>query len=284
MSEQESKIRILLVDDEADFRDSAKFALERRGIEVETASDGINALKTLKERNYDAVLLDIKMPGIDGSVVAHILRKDQPDLPIIILTGHGSIPQAFEATKSGVYDYIAKPCNMDQLAERLKEAVLAHPIEENEKKFRERTLLQGPAAVLLVDDEEEFLASLKPVLERRKMIVLIAKDGQEAIELLQKVNVDVVLLDVRMPKLDGIDVLTKIKSAKPQIEVILLTGHPKVEIAKQAIRNGAFDYLIKPPDIDELIKTIKRAFLAKNDVLEDKQQASVENILKKHPD
>ncbi|MBU0518511.1 response regulator [bacterium] len=284
MSDQQKKIRILLVDDEEDFRTSARDALQRRGLEVDTAADGVEALKALEGRSYDAVLLDVKMPGIDGAEVARIIRRDQPELPIVILTGHGSIPQAFEATKSGIYDYLPKPCNMDQLALKLKDAVLDHPVEETERQYQDLTAVQGTASILLVDDEEELLTSLKPVLERRKLVVTTACNGREALDVLGRVSVDVVLLDVKMPGLDGLDVLSQIKNLKPDVEVVLLTGHPNIDTAMQGIKRGAFEYLVKPPDIDELVKVLRKAYLFRQTKLEEQQEEKIQEILKKRPE
>lgn len=283
MSEKKGKIQLLLVDDEEDFLQSAARAFERRGIGVQTAKDGVAALQIVDSYSFDVVILDVKMPGIDGAEVARRLRKEYPQLPIIILTGHGSIPKAFEAVKKGVFDYIAKPCNMDHLAQKVEEAVRAHPIDTADKE-RKGISSTGKISVLLVDDEEELLSSLKPVLERRNMIVAMAKDGGGALGVLKDIGVDVVILDVKMPGLNGLEILQLIKKDYNDKEVILLTGHPNVDDAMRGVKMGAREYLLKPPDIEELTQAIRQAFTHRQREIEAKREDSLRDILKRYPE
>ncbi|MBF0119856.1 MAG: response regulator [Desulfobacterales bacterium] len=115
--------------------------------------------------------------------------------------------------------------------------------------------------VLLVDDEEKFVTNVSKLLKSRDFEVEIAFDGFHAIEILHEKSVfDVVVLDVKMPKMDGITALKTIKKCFPKIEVIMLTGHAKLESGIQAIREGAFDYLMKPCDIEDLSAKIREAY------------------------
>jgi DNA-binding NtrC family response regulator len=117
--------------------------------------------------------------------------------------------------------------------------------------------------VLLVDDETDFLDVLTRRLKKRNVNVLAVSSGEEAISLLEGVSADVVVLDVRMPGMDGIQTLREIKKKYPLTEVILLTGHASLEVALEGMRAGAFDYLMKPAEIDELLYKIQDAHQAK---------------------
>jgi len=117
--------------------------------------------------------------------------------------------------------------------------------------------------VLLVDDETDFLETLTKRLKKRNLTLKNASTGEEALRLLSLEPVDVVVLDVRMPGMDGIQVLREIKKDYPLVEVILLTGHANVEVAITGMRWGAFDYLMKPAGIDELLYKIQDAYKAK---------------------
>jgi DNA-binding NtrC family response regulator len=119
--------------------------------------------------------------------------------------------------------------------------------------------LVDPIKVLLVDDEAEFLETLMKRLKKRDVNVASARSGEEAIGLLGKEAVDVVVLDVKMPGMDGIETLRRIKRDLPLIEVIMLTGHANVEVAIQGMECGAFDYLMKPMDIDDLLYKVRDA-------------------------
>lgn len=117
-----------------------------------------------------------------------------------------------------------------------------------------------PIRILVVDDEQRFLENVAKLLPRRGFEVLPAADGHQALETVRTdQGIDVVVLDVKMPGMDGIAVLKEIKRLSPDLEVIMLTGHASVDSGTQAIRCGAFDYLMKPCDIENLIEKIKEA-------------------------
>ena len=134
--------------------------------------------------------------------------------------------------------------------------------------------------VLLVDDEEEFVETLAQRLEVREFDVTTALSGADALERLEHEEVDLVILDLQMPGVDGIEVLRKIKELKPLIEVIMLTGHATVETAIEGMKLGAFDFLIKPTETEELVEKINRAFGRKAEQDERIREAEVERIMK----
>jgi two-component system, OmpR family, response regulator len=117
--------------------------------------------------------------------------------------------------------------------------------------------------VLLVDDELEFLATLVKRLTKRGLNISTAKNGEDALKIIGGKVIDVVVLDVRMPGIGGIQTLREIKKKDPLMEVIMLTGHASVEVAIEGMEVGAFDYLMKPADIDELFYKLQDAFKKK---------------------
>jgi DNA-binding NtrC family response regulator len=114
--------------------------------------------------------------------------------------------------------------------------------------------------VLLVDDEDDFRETLQKRLRNRKLQVEGAENGYKALEILQNQDFDVVILDVKMPGLDGIETLKEIKIKKPEVEVIMLTGHASVESGIQGMQLGAFDYVMKPVPLDELLDKMRQAY------------------------
>lgn len=114
--------------------------------------------------------------------------------------------------------------------------------------------------VLLVDDEEDFVTALAERLQLRGIEAQIATDGETALALIETSPPQVVVLDVMMPGLGGADVLKRIKVRHPQIPVILLTGHGSIREGTDGLRQGAYDYLVKPIDIEELISKMQDAF------------------------
>jgi two-component system OmpR family response regulator len=114
--------------------------------------------------------------------------------------------------------------------------------------------------ILIVDDEEKFLTYLSKRLKMREYDVATSPSGEDALEKLRQHNFDIVILDVLMPGIDGIEALREIKKAKPFIEVIMLTGHASVEAGVEGMRLGAYDYVMKPCEAEELISKINKAY------------------------
>jgi DNA-binding NtrC family response regulator len=139
-----------------------------------------------------------------------------------------------------------------------------------------------PPSVLLVDDEAPFLATLSKRIAKRELKVASALSGQEALDTLKTgdgaSNFDVVILDVKMPGMDGLETLAAIKLKHPNLEVIMLTGHATVESAIEGMKAGAFDYLMKPCDIDLLLAKIDRAVVKKREHEEKILQAKAQMI------
>lgn len=119
--------------------------------------------------------------------------------------------------------------------------------------------MNSKAAILLVDDEEEFVNTLAERLEIRGFQPEVATSGQQAVELMAKRNFDVMVLDVKMPGMDGLKVMERAKDLRPDLPVILLTGHGSTDDGVQGMHQGAFDFLMKPLDIDDLISKIREA-------------------------
>ena len=139
-----------------------------------------------------------------------------------------------------------------------------------------------PPLVMIVDDEAPFVETMTKRLAKRDLNVISAFSGQEALDaLVEHQNVDVVILDVKMPGMDGIETLKNMKSAYPIIEVVMLTAHATVESAIEGMRFGAFDYLMKPCDMEQLMGKVNEATRKKRDHEEKIREAHVKEILAK---
>ena len=137
----------------------------------------------------------------------------------------------------------------------------------------------GIANVLLVDDEVSFVESFSQRLELRDFEISKAFSGQEALQILEADrNIEVVILDVKMPGMDGIETLAEIKRKHPLVEVMMLSGHADVESAIEGMKQGAFDYLMKPVDIDQIIKKVNDAATKKRQHEEKIIQARIKEI------
>jgi FixJ family two-component response regulator len=132
-----------------------------------------------------------------------------------------------------------------------------------------------------VDDEKEFVEALAERLEMRDFEVFIALAGEEALSEIREKEHDVIVLDVKMPGMDGIDVLREIKRTKPLVEVIMLTGFATVPSAIEGMKLGAFDFLLKPTETKDLIEKIENAHARKAEQEERIRQAEISGILKR---
>ncbi len=135
--------------------------------------------------------------------------------------------------------------------------------------------------VLLVDDEKEFIETLAERLKVRDFKVETAFDGYEAVSKIKEQDFDVVVLDVLMPGMNGIETLREIKSIKPLVNVIMLTGHATVETAIDGMKAGAYDYLMKPTDTNDLVGKIAKAYNLKAEHDDRIRKAEINKIIEK---
>jgi DNA-binding NtrC family response regulator len=161
----ESKIKLLIVDDEVQFLDSIAQRLELRDFEVAKASRGEDAIAIARREKFDLALVDLKMPGIDGKQLLEKLKQEHNFLEVVILTGHGSLESAVECTKLGAFGYLPKPYELDDLIGVLKDAYAARLKKKFQtdrariQKLTEIAMGSSPLGILRamreLDDEEK---------------------------------------------------------------------------------------------------------------------------------
>ncbi|MDY6970712.1 MAG: response regulator [Thermodesulfobacteriota bacterium] len=134
--------------------------------------------------------------------------------------------------------------------------------------------------IMLVDDEERFLSTTKKLLARKGHDIFTATGGADALEQLRIHSIHVVILDVKMPGMDGIETLKAIKRIYPMVEVIMLTGHGTVDSAVEGLKSGATDYLTKPTDVNDLIEKAEEAFEKRQRLEEKIRVAQVRSFMK----
>jgi two-component system, OmpR family, response regulator len=145
--------------------------------------------------------------------------------------------------------------------------------------FSESKELNMSAKVLLVDDEKEFLDVLGERMKLRGMEVKTTSSALKALDVLEKESFDVIILDLMMPEMDGLEALKRIKKNRPELQVILLTGHGSIEKGVEAMRLGAMDFVEKPADLETLSAKIEKARARKMILVERKVEEEIRNIL-----
>ena len=136
--------KVLLVDDEQDFLDSLAERMRARGMEVSTTTSAEEAIKKAETESYDAIVLDLMMPEMDGIEVLHAIKEKRPDVGVILLTGYATLDKGIEAMKMGAMDFVEKPADLKILSEKIKEAK-AQKMVLAEKKIQEKVkrIIQG---------------------------------------------------------------------------------------------------------------------------------------------
>ena len=293
-----SKIRVLLVDDEEDYVRTMAERMDMRDLQSTVALSGEEALQLLDTDPPDVIVLDLRMPGMQGMEVLERVKRDHPHIQVIILTGHGGEKEEREARRLGAFEYVQKPADLGTLVgtiqgawkrsiqaakEFIKEqgeefdrtmtaAALAEggmPDEAREVMEKAHGLARqtrniepgagGALKILLVDDEEDYVRTMAERLQMRDLGSNVALNGEEALSVLEDDLPDVMVLDLKMPGIGGLEVLEAVKSRYPDVQVIILTGHGSEKDEAIALRLGAFAYLKKPVDIQDLMAEVRRA-------------------------
>lgn len=145
-------------------------------------------------------------------------------------------------------------------------------------------MIKIPAKVLIVDDEKDFVEMFSLRLEQQGEKVSTSYSGIEALKVLEQGGIDVVMLDIRMPGMDGIETLKQIKKLYPIVEVIMLTGHGSTETAVEGMKLGAFDYLMKPADFEDIKIKLENARKRKDEHEERIRKAEARLLLRRSGD
>lgn len=176
-------IKVLMVDDEEQFRATTRKLLTRKGFDTLLAGSGEEALEQL-EKQPDVVILDIKMPGMDGHETLREIRKRTPDTPVIMLTGHGDLPSAMEARRSGAFDYLSKPCDIDLLAAKISDAFKTRQkgARPSERKIREAMIPFEEYASISSDQTiQEAIRALKDTFASRMSTSRLMETGHRSL-------------------------------------------------------------------------------------------------------
>jgi len=246
-----SKKTVLIVDDDRIIREQLARELKRNFFQTFLAADGKTALETFSKEEIEILLLDIKLPDMDGLEILETVKENKPDCEVIVITGFGTQEIAIQSLRRGAIDYIEKPIRMDELTTALGRA--------QEKLAEKEKLPYIIKTVLVIDDEVVIVKLLETFLESQGYQTFRAHSGEEGLNIIENNKIDVVIADIRLDGISGLDVLEKVKADKPDCEVIIITGFGTQEIAIQALRRGAIDYIEKPIRMDELTTALRRA-------------------------
>lgn len=276
------KIQVLLVDDEQEYAEDLSERMALDGIDSKVAFTAEDGLEALERDPPDVMVLDLRMPGMGGMELLNRVRTEHPETQVIILTGHGGKAAELEARDRGAFAYLEKPVDYGGLKMVINRAWnltkrVSHAVADDIRlsffgdmpKGDKSAATPSPTPpghfpkdglkVLLVDDEEDYVKSLAERMEIRDLESETAISGKEALSIMGTEPPDVMVLDLNMPGMGGMEVLKRVKADHPQTEVIILTGHGSPAEREEAIRLGASDYLNKPVEIQTLMTSVRTA-------------------------
>ena len=260
-------LRVLVVDDSPSAREIMEGLVLGLGYRVATAASGAQALAELRRAPYDLVLLDWRMPDVDGFATARQIRKDgqlaaRPR--IIMVTAYGNEAQARLAEQEGLDGYLTKPVTPSTLFDALmrafgKEAIGQGPVLRRGTSQEVQRRLRG-ARALVVEDNEFNQQVASELLAMLGMEVIVAGNGQDALATLQQQAFDVVLMDLQMPVMDGYEATRAIRQdpAFDRLPILAMTAHAMVQERGRCLELGMNDYVTKPIDPELLAATLAR--------------------------
>lgn len=230
--------KIMVVDDDPGMRLTLEGILEDEGFDVVSAEDGYRAIELAKQSHFDLIFMDIKMPGINGVDAYKEVKKVSQSSMVIMITGFAVEELIKEALEEGAYAVIYKPFEMGQIIDIVNKVL--------------RTAL-----VLLVDDKATDREILRAILEDNGYQVKEACDGPEAIAMASEQHYGLILMDIKMPGMDGFTAVEKIRQFDPQVKALFISGYTMEEPVIESLRQGAYAALSKPVDPDELLELIR---------------------------
>ncbi len=236
------KARILVVDDNEEFCQNVKDVVELHGYEVLTAYDGFQALDLVRQNGLDLVLMDVRMPVIDGVATFKKIKQIAPQTPVIMVTAYAVEQLVRDALRQGAFGFVRKPLDFELLFALIENAV------------------SKGALVLVVDDDRDLCANMKDVLSDKGYRACVAHDGSTAVEKAWESDFDVILLDMKLPPVNGLETYLSVRDIRPDVVVVIITGHRQEmgDLVEQAIEGTAYTCLEKPIDMDRLLSLLER--------------------------
>lgn len=241
------KPTILVVDDNQDLLETFAMILKRRGFYVQTAVNGSSAVDKFKEHKFDVTLMDIVMPEMNGVDAFKKIKEIQPQAPIILMTAYSDEELLQNARDEGIRQIIHKPIRIDQLIELIND-------------------IAGDQPILVVDDDADICDTLTKILESQGYSVQTAGSGEEAVSMSKDKTFQMAFIDVKLPNIDGLETLLRLKEINPDILVIMMTGfrNEVKEALDKAQAASAITCLYKPFDPAEAADIVRKTIEKKH--------------------
>lgn len=198
-------LRILVVDDDPDFAESLADVLRLPGHHVECASSGEESIDRLRNADYDLTFMDVKMPGRNGVESFLAIHRFKPDARVVMMTGYSVDQLLQQAVDNGAWDVLTKPFDPAKAMSMVEKIM--------------------PAGILIADDDPATVETIGELLTGRGYRVFVARDGREAVERVRSGGIDVLILDLRLPVMSGLETYLELKRTGHAVPTIIITGY-----------------------------------------------------------
>ncbi|MFH1753039.1 MAG: response regulator [Candidatus Omnitrophota bacterium] len=235
------KTQVLIVDDDLFFADGLSDILSETGYETTVVNSGEDAVKMAEKKVFKIILMDIKLPAMNGVEAYKKIKKIAPETRVILMTAFSIEELIADALKEGAYGVVHKPFDIDRVISMMESA----------KK--------DGCLVMVVDDDPNTRETLKDVAESKGCAVVLAKDGPEAIEIVKKRPEAIVFIDMKLPILNGLETYLALKKINPKIVAVMITAYRQEmkDLIEEALRNNAYTCLYKPFDPKKVLAVIE---------------------------
>jgi two-component system response regulator HydG len=240
-------LKIFIVDDNQDFAESLADILELDGHQVKLAFDGETAIEKFREQNFDITFMDVKLPGMNGVESFFEIRKINPQARVVMMTGYSVEQLLSQAIENGALGVLRKPLEISKLLALLEK-------------------VKPSGIILLADDDQDFVDSLEDFLTDHNYIVVVAHTGQEAVDRVLTNNIDILILDLKLPVLNGLEVYLTLKKRGRVVPTIIVTAYAveeadNIDKLRSMSVSGCF---VKPFDPEDLLEAIRIIMEEKN--------------------
>lgn len=243
---------ILMIDDEQFVCKLFARMLEQAGYRVVTAHSGEDGLQRFQQERPAVTLLDLHLPGMDGLAVLRQLRVLAPAAKVIILTGISHTEEETAARRLGVMDFLRKDLDIDVILQRIRqmsrESAGSGVAPEGDDRL---------ARLLVADDDPGVARLCQTFLTKQGYRVSTAGNGKDALHLVKQLDPHLLLLDLHMPMMNGVEVLRALAAEQAGLGIILISGETDAHLVQETLALGAFDYLSKPLDLDQLAVSVR---------------------------
>ena len=232
--------RILVVDDEANMRTTLADILGDEGYEIDTAVDGLSAVEMCEQKSYDVVLLDVRMPGIDGVETFRRIRRHSEAVRVVMMSAYSMDELKRTALDEGAIAFLSKPLDIENVVGLIQDV-------------RE-------TAILVVEDDDDTASKVRDSLKEQGYWVKVTSSPHDALELAEQIHFDIILIDTQLPAMNGLELYLAIKKITPSSVAIMISGlEDEFErLAREAVRQTAYTIIHKPLHLDNLLLLLKR--------------------------